>query len=160
MLIFTKKLFKAEPDNGVKLDENFWEEEDKITILENSLLEAPFTEQEIRIAVFDSYSDGAPSPDGFSFMFYQSFWDLIKDDFMKLVKEFEFGGLNLDRLNYPLITLIPKEPNAKLLKKFSLLVCLIVVSKFLGRLLLIDWSRWLIGLYLRTNLLLLKEDSF
>jgi hypothetical protein len=93
-------------------------------------------------------------------MFYQSFWDLIKDDFMKLVKEFEFGGLNLDRLNYPLITLIPKEPNAKLLKKFSLLVCLIVVSKFLGRLLLIDWSRWLIGLYLRTNLLLLKEDSF
>jgi hypothetical protein len=83
---FYKKLFEAEPDSGVKLDENFWEEEDKITILENSLLEAPFTEQEIRIAVFDSYSDGAPSPDGFSFMFYQSFWDLIKDDFMKLVK--------------------------------------------------------------------------
>jgi hypothetical protein len=126
LLIFTKKLFEVEPDSGVKLDENLWEEEDKVTALENSLLEASFTEEKIRTTVFESYSDGAPSPDGFSFMFYQNFWDLIKDDFMNLVKKFESRGLNLDRLNCALITLIPKEPDAKLLKKFrpiSLLNC-------------------------------------
>ena len=52
-------MFGAEPDSGVKLDENFWEEEDKVTILENNMLEAPFTEEEIRTAVFDTYADGA-----------------------------------------------------------------------------------------------------
>jgi hypothetical protein len=45
---------------------------------------------------------------------------------MKVVKDFESGHLNLDRLNYAVITLIPKELEAKLLKKFrpiSLLNC-------------------------------------
>jgi len=45
---------------------------------------------------------------------------------MSLVKEFESGHLNLDRLNYAMITLIPKEHEAKVLKKFrpiSLLNC-------------------------------------
>jgi hypothetical protein len=35
---------------------------------------------------------------------------------MNLVKDFESRHLNLDRLNYAVITLIPKEPEAKLLK--------------------------------------------
>lgn len=102
------------------------DEEDKIIDEENELLEAPFSEEEIKTVVFESYSDGAPGPDGFSFMFYQRFWDLFKDDFMRVVKDFESGKLNLDRLNYAIITLIPKEPEAKLLKKFrpiSLLNC-------------------------------------
>ena len=63
---------------------------------------------------------------GFSFLFYQSFWDIHKLDFMRLVKDFEFGNLNLDRLNYAMITLIPKEPDATHLKKFrpiSLINC-------------------------------------
>jgi hypothetical protein len=56
-------------------------------------------------------------------MFYQVFWNLIKADFMNLVKKFESGDLNLDRLNYALITLIPKELDAKLLRPISLLNC-------------------------------------
>lgn len=89
-------------------------------------MESPFSEEEIRNAIFESYADGAPGPDGFSFMFYHHFWELIKEDFMRLVRDFEVGGLNLDRLNYAIITLVPKEPDAKLLKKFrptSLLNC-------------------------------------
>jgi hypothetical protein len=37
---------------------------------------------------------------------------------MNLVRDFESGQLNIDRLNYAIITLIPKELEAKLLKKF------------------------------------------
>ena len=73
---------------------------------------------EIKEAVFGSYAAGAPSPDGFSFLFYQKFWDLIKHDMMALVREFESGDLNVSRLNYAIITLIPKELDARDMKKF------------------------------------------
>ena len=40
---------------------------------------------------------------------------------MSLFKLFERGELDLDRLNYAIITLIPKESEAKHLKKFRLI---------------------------------------
>jgi len=64
-----KKLFGEEESIGVHLGENFWEEENKISNDENEVLEAPFSEEEIRVAVFESYVEGAPGPDGFSFLF-------------------------------------------------------------------------------------------
>jgi len=123
---FYRNLFGKEENSGVNLGQDFWEVDEKVTALENELLEAPFTENEVREAVFSSYAEGAPGPDGFSFLFYQVFWDLIKVDLMNLIRVFEQGDLNLDRLNYAMITLIPKEPEAKVLKKFrpiSLINC-------------------------------------
>lgn len=106
---FYKNLFGEEEHLGVHLGDNFWEEGDKVSICENELLEAPLTKEEIKNAIFDSYVEGAPRPDGFPFLFYQTFWGTIKYDFMNMVKDFESGHLNLDRLNYAMINLIPKE---------------------------------------------------
>jgi hypothetical protein len=75
---FYKNLFGEEEDSGVKLGREFWEEEEKVTVVENETLEAPFSEEEVREVVFGSYAEGAPGPDGFSFLFYQVFWDVIK----------------------------------------------------------------------------------
>ena len=97
------------------------------------MLEAPFTEEEVREAVFSSYAEGAPGPDGFSFLFYQEFWDLI--DLMNLIKNFEEGGLNLERINFAMITLIPKEPDARNLKKFRPISLLNCSFKIFGKLL-------------------------
>jgi len=46
------------------------------------------------------------------------FWKVIKKDFMNLVREFEARRLNLDRMNYAMITLIPNILEAKYLKNF------------------------------------------
>jgi hypothetical protein len=89
-----------------------------VTPQENADLEKPFTKDEIKTVVFESYAAGAPGPDGFSFLFYQKFWEVIKHDLMALVKDFESGHLNVSRLNYAIITLIPEEPEAKDMKKF------------------------------------------
>jgi len=123
---FYKNLFGEEPSNGVRLKDDFWDEDDLVTVDENEALHASFTEAEVRNAVFSSYAEGAPGPDGLPFLFYQTLWDTIKGDFMNLVSLFEKGDLNLDRLNFAMITLIPKEPDARTLKKFrpiSLLNC-------------------------------------
>lgn len=122
---FYKSLFGREEVHGVKLGDSFWEESEKISNDED-FLEAPFSEEEVKVAVFGSYAEGAPIPDGFSFLFYQTFWEVIKHDLMNLVNSFENGDLNLDRLNYAVITLILKEQEAKTLKKFrpiSLINC-------------------------------------
>jgi hypothetical protein len=66
----------------------------------------------------ESYVEGAPGLDGFSFIFYQKFWTVIKDDLMVVVRGSEKGEINLARLNYVRIILIPKEEGANTLKKF------------------------------------------
>ena len=123
---FYKSLFRKEPDTSVKLDSDFWEEDEKVSSVENELLEAPFTEEEVKVALFGSYADGAPRPNGLPFLFYQVLWEIIKSNLMNLVTLFESSKLNLDRINYAMITLIPTEPEAKNLKKFrpiSLINC-------------------------------------
>ena len=115
---FYKNLFGFEEKLDVHLSDQFWDMEDRITQEENTMLEDPLSEQEIKDAVFGSYSDGAPGPDGFSFIFYQKFWDTIKTDFMNIVRGFENDNVNIARPNYAMLTLIPKEAEATDLKKF------------------------------------------
>jgi hypothetical protein len=93
---------------------------------EISCLKLSFFEEEIKRVIDGSYAERAPDPDGFSFMFYQKFWSIIKADFIALVRGFEKCEINLARLNYAMIILIPKEEEAKTLKKFrsiSLINC-------------------------------------
>ena len=54
---------------------------------------------------------------------------------MNLIRLFEQGGLNLDKLNYAMITLIPKEPDAKVLKKFRPISLINCNFKFFSKLL-------------------------
>lgn len=52
---------------------------------------------------------------------------------MRMVKDFENDHLNLERLYYAIITLIPKEPEAKLLKKFRPISLLNCIFKIFGK---------------------------
>jgi hypothetical protein len=85
---FSRKLFGEEQREGLSLDDNFWEADEKVMLEENQWLEVDFSEEEIRRAIDSSYSGGAPGPDGFSFLFYQKIWPIIKDDLMAIVKDF------------------------------------------------------------------------
>jgi hypothetical protein len=49
--------------------------------------------------------------------------ELIKKDLMGVVKQFEVGALNIERLNYFIITLIPKSKKLLILRKLGQLVC-------------------------------------
>jgi hypothetical protein len=51
---FYKNLFAKEEDLGIKLGSSFWEEGDKVSMEENDFLIAPFTELEIKEAIFSS----------------------------------------------------------------------------------------------------------
>jgi hypothetical protein len=72
------------------LVDDFFSEE-KVSNAQNAILEAPCS-VEVKKAVFDSYSDGAPGSDGLSFVFYQKFWDLLKNYIMDLFADFSKGS--------------------------------------------------------------------
>jgi hypothetical protein len=51
---------------------------------ENGLLKAPYSEEEVKKAVFQMKHNKALGPDGFPAEFYQSSWDTIKMDLLQM----------------------------------------------------------------------------
>jgi hypothetical protein len=102
----------------IDLSDNFWNPTELVSESHNTNLCKEFSEKEIRDAVFGSYAEGAPGPDGFPFLFYQHFWDLVKPKILDMFKDWHLGNLDLFRLNFSLLTLIPKEPDARTIQKF------------------------------------------
>jgi hypothetical protein len=153
---FYKKLFGKEDKLDIDLGENFWDDGNKVSDAENAELDKDFFEEEIKDAVFGSYAEGALGPDGFSFIFYQRFWEVIKYDLINLFKAFERDEAEHYRMNFAMLTLIPKEADATSLKyrPIALTNCSFI---FLLKLVLIGWVRLLIGLFWKTKQLLLKS---
>jgi hypothetical protein len=108
---YYKDLFCKESCLDIDMMGDVWDPEDMVSQEHNDMLNAAFSEKEVKEAIFGSYAEGAPGPDGFSFLFYQHFWELIRADFMVMLKDWNEGNLDLFRLNFSLLTLIPKEPD-------------------------------------------------
>lgn len=77
--------------------------------LDQSKLEKPFTEDEIKAAVFSSAKDKAPGPDGFPMSFYERYWSTIKQDINRLFEDLHGGKADLSRINYAFLTLVFKK---------------------------------------------------
>jgi hypothetical protein len=60
------------------LDESRVDDIPQVSPQENAVLSAPYTEEEIRKAVFQVEHNKAPGPDGFPAEFYQTFRDTRK----------------------------------------------------------------------------------
>jgi hypothetical protein len=123
---FYKVLFKEESRGHFSLDGVFWDPKSMIGELDKIELEKPFSKDEIRATIFNSYSEGSPGSDGLPFLFYQKFWDTLKGDICSMVQDFSYHKLDLFRLNFAILTLIPKVDEARDMKNFrpiSLLNC-------------------------------------
>jgi hypothetical protein len=87
----------------------------------------PFTEQEVKVALDDMKSNSAPGPNGLPAEFYKCFSDQVKSPMMEMFQRFYMGELNLSRLNYGLISLIPKLKETNNIKQFRP-ICLLGVD--------------------------------
>nr|GEW74981.1 copia protein [Tanacetum cinerariifolium] len=72
---------------------------------DNLELEKNVSDDEIRLAVWDCGSQKAPGPYGFSFLFLKIYWDLLKDDVVRAVRDF-FDSFEMPTgTNFSFITL-------------------------------------------------------
>ena len=84
----------------------------QVSPLENTFLIAPFTEKEIRDAIFEMDHNKTPGPDGLLAEFYQQFRDVIKGDLKQMFHDLHNGDLPLFSLNSGVIALLPKTQEA------------------------------------------------
>ena len=81
----------------------------QISTLENSILTSNFTKKEVYDAISQMEHNKAPGPDGFPAEFYQTFWEVIKSDLMDMFAQLHSSDLPLFKLNFGVITLLPKK---------------------------------------------------
>jgi hypothetical protein len=67
---FYKNLFKKENRGNFSLSPSFWGGEDLISVGECSILEIPFSKEEVKATISSCYPEGSPGPDGQSLLFY------------------------------------------------------------------------------------------
>ena len=77
----------------------------------NADLTSPVSEWEVKLALFAMHPEKTPGPDGFTALFYQRLWDIVKEDLTRMVNEFLFDGRMANGLNDVNICLIPKKEN-------------------------------------------------
>jgi len=105
---FYKSLFGSSLTSSMHLSPCFWQGRGSLTEEDKTDLIKPFSEEEIKAAIFEMKSASAPGPNGFGVQFFKQFWALIKDDYVSMFKDLFLGQLDLQRLNYGVITLVPK----------------------------------------------------
>jgi hypothetical protein len=99
----------------------------QISAEENGLLTAPYTEEEVKKAIFIMEHNKAPDPDGFPAEFYQTFWDTIRVDLKGMFSSLHVDQLELFRLNFGEIILLPKVNEAERIQQYRP-ICLLNVS--------------------------------
>jgi hypothetical protein len=138
---YYKDLLKWEDRGGFSLGENFWDPEDILSDKERNELEKQFSEEEIKFSVFSCYPEGAPGPDGLSFLFYHKFWEVVSKDVVAMFNDMFAHKLDLFRLNFSMLTLIPKIEDADEMKSFRPISLLNYSFKIFSKVLTIRLER-------------------
>jgi hypothetical protein len=124
---YYKKLFGNPEPSSVVLDESIIDDIPQLLAEENRVLIENFSMEEFHDAIFQMENNKSPRPDGFPAEFYQHFWGVIKFDLMALFESFQKGELPLYKLNFGVITLLPKKENATQIQQYRP-ICLLNVS--------------------------------
>ncbi|XP_062028694.1 uncharacterized protein LOC133744637 [Rosa rugosa] len=86
----------------------------KISDEMNLSLSAPYSEEEIKKALFQMHPSKSPGPDGMSPCFFQKFWHVVGHDVCCAVKAVLTTGTISQESNFTHLTLIPKIKESKL----------------------------------------------
>jgi hypothetical protein len=97
---------------------------EKVTTEMNSELLSPFTNEEVKCALFQMFPTKAPGPDGFPTHFFQRHRELCGDEVTSVVLRMLRGEDDPSIINNMCIVLIPKVENAEELGQFrSISLC-------------------------------------
>ena len=104
-------------------------------VSEAERLKLPFLEEEVFATLSDLGKDKAPSPNGYTMVFWLFCWDVVKVRGFRFFREFHECSGFVKSLNATFLTLIPKKRGAEDLKDFSLISLMGSLYKLLTKVL-------------------------
>jgi hypothetical protein len=166
---FYKELFGPVIDTGIRLRNDVWTDDEKLDNLDCAVMDKHFSLEEIKETIDHMEKNKAPGPDGFPIEFFQSCWEIIKFDILQVFNDLFDHKIDLDRINYGVVTLIPKSDDADVIQKFRP-ICLLqvffkIVTKTLtvranpvmNKLLLPCQTTFIKGRFITDGVMLLQE---
>ena len=84
---YYKELFGPAEGNAFALDPNLWNEGERASDEDNDFLRGPFSEAEIKKAMFMMEKNKVAGPNNIPIEFYQSCWLIIKNDILEFFLE-------------------------------------------------------------------------
>jgi hypothetical protein len=130
---YYKMLFGPGEGNLMQLADSVWSVQEKLSDEDNIKLNEPFSDEEIQAAINSMVKNKAPGPDGIPVEFYQACWPIIKNDIMNIFYDWKLGVLDLYRLNFGMIILLQKAPDADVIHKYRPICLLQVLYKWLTK---------------------------
>eukprot|EP00253_Pinus_taeda_P008074 PITA_08074 len=144
--------------------------ENKITADQNNELDKEVTIEEIEWSIFSMAQDKASSLDGFTVAFYRTHWEIIKKDFVRMVKNFFSKSKLGNSIKSSHLALIPKDPNPQSFDQFRPISLCNVSYKIITKILASRIKKLLPSLisenqggfvpkrHITDNLILIQED--
>ena len=114
ILLYFEKLYSSHTEESWRVEGLNWSPISKESA---SRLDSPFTEEEIYKAIFQLDKNKTSSPDGFTIAVFQDFWDLIKEDLVRVFVEFHSSGI-INQSTNVFIVLLPKKSMTKKISDF------------------------------------------
>jgi hypothetical protein len=126
---FYRNLMGAEEPKLLSIRPNLWPTQQMVSAQENEELMKTFTSEELDFVLHETKTDTAPGPDGLPVLFYKKFWPLLKQGVMDILNGFALGRVDIARLNFGILSLLPKVPGADNIKQFRPIALINVIFK-------------------------------
>ena len=98
-------------------------------------LTQPYTEEEVRVALFNMHPSKSLSPDGMSLFFFQKYWHIVGHDVTLAVLSVLHSGKCLKKMNFTNIIFIPKNNDPQYITEFRTISLSNVVSRIISKVL-------------------------
>ncbi|GKV32053.1 hypothetical protein SLEP1_g40686 [Rubroshorea leprosula] len=129
---FFKHLYKEEKQERPRFEGAVFK---KISQDDNETLIGPFSKKEIKEAIRNCDSSKAPSLDGFNFKFVKDQWEVIKEDVVEFLQEFQENSKLVKGINNSFIVLMPKVDNPQKIEDYRPISLIGVIYKILAKIL-------------------------
>jgi hypothetical protein len=130
---FYINLMGTEEPRFLQLQEGIWAQDQKVSDEENENLLRSFSQEELDEVLKKTKVDTSLGPDGFPVVFYKCCWPWIKAQVLHILNEFALGIVDIARLNFGILSLIPKVPRADNIQQFRPIALINVIFKIVAK---------------------------
>ncbi|KAK1683865.1 hypothetical protein QYE76_044713 [Lolium multiflorum] len=130
---FYRELLGTTAARSCGLAPDTWAGGQRVSQAEKDRLALTFSEEELENIVKDMKTNTAPGPDGLPVIFFKTFWPLVRRGILHILNDFVLGRIDIARLNFGILSLIPKVPGADQITQFRPIALINVIFKIVSK---------------------------